>query len=286
MAPQTGPNAEQVDERFEGEGQHHGGEQGDEDGSGEVKEREEAEDRDDGRARPDVPQIRPRPPFLLRGLRRSSFSAVGSTAGASAASSFAARAASEDRSEAKSCSVSFAASCVHFTGFPMLGLASKAAPASPRLTTCRGEAILRGGWRHPSRTRSRSASGSARPTRTAWRTSPRSSTTSSAGWTSSSGPAGSPPTSRTGTGSGNFGFPVVATTCRYRAPVRFDDLLMLRTRVVRVEGSGATFGFSLFRTEAGKDILAAEGRITCRSIDASWSPIPLPAELKISLSAR
>jgi acyl-CoA thioester hydrolase len=84
----------------------------------------------------------------------------------------------------------------------------------------------------------------------------------------------------------NYGFPVVATACRYRAPVRFDDLLMLRTRVVRVEKSGATFGFSLFRTEAGKDILAAEGRISCRSIDASWTPVPLPAELNNILSAR
>ena len=84
----------------------------------------------------------------------------------------------------------------------------------------------------------------------------------------------------------NYGFPVVATSCRYRAPVRFDDLLMLRTRVVRTEKTGATFGFSLFRTETGKDILAAEGRISCRSIDASWTPIPLPAELKTILSAR
>lgn len=84
----------------------------------------------------------------------------------------------------------------------------------------------------------------------------------------------------------NFGFPVVATACRYRAPVRFDDLLILRTRVVRVEKSGATFGFSLFRTESGKDILAAEGRISCRSIDSSWTPIPLPAEIKTILSAR
>ena len=84
----------------------------------------------------------------------------------------------------------------------------------------------------------------------------------------------------------NFGFPVVASNCRYRAPVRFDDLLILRTRVVRVEKSGATFGFSLFRTEAGKDILAAEGRVSCRSIDASWKPIPLPAELRNILSPR
>jgi acyl-CoA thioester hydrolase len=81
-----------------------------------------------------------------------------------------------------------------------------------------------------------------------------------------------------------YGFPVVATQCRYRAPVRFDDLLILRTRVVRVEGNGASFGFSLFRTVKGKDILAAEGRISCRSIDASWKPIPLPAELRAVLS--
>jgi len=82
----------------------------------------------------------------------------------------------------------------------------------------------------------------------------------------------------------NFGFPVVATQCRYRAPVRFDDLLTLRTRVVRVDRNGATFGFSLFRTEAGKDILAAEGKVSCKSIDATWKAIPLPPGLKAVLS--
>ncbi|PJB30589.1 MAG: hypothetical protein CO109_14580 [Deltaproteobacteria bacterium CG_4_9_14_3_um_filter_65_9] len=81
----------------------------------------------------------------------------------------------------------------------------------------------------------------------------------------------------------NFGFPVVATQCRYRAPIRFDDLLTLRTRVVRVEENGATFGFSLFRPEAGKDILAAEGKVSCRAIDATWKTIPLPPELKAVL---
>ena len=82
----------------------------------------------------------------------------------------------------------------------------------------------------------------------------------------------------------NFGFPVVATRCRYRAPVRFDDLLTLRTRVARVERNGATFGFSLFRNEKGKDVLAAEGAVSCRAIDASWKTIPLPPELKAILS--
>ncbi|HEX9204558.1 MAG TPA: thioesterase family protein [Candidatus Deferrimicrobiaceae bacterium] len=83
----------------------------------------------------------------------------------------------------------------------------------------------------------------------------------------------------------NFGFPVVATRCRYRAPVRFDDLLTLRTRVARVERNGVTFGFSLFRNERGKDVLAAEGAVSCRSIDASWKTVPLPPELKAILTS-
>jgi acyl-CoA thioester hydrolase len=80
------------------------------------------------------------------------------------------------------------------------------------------------------------------------------------------------------------GFPIVATQCRYRSPVRFDDLLTLRTRVVRVEEKGAAFGFSLFRLVDGKDVLSAEGKISCRSIDASWKPIPLPKELRKALT--
>lgn len=82
----------------------------------------------------------------------------------------------------------------------------------------------------------------------------------------------------------NVGFPVIATQCRYRSPVRFDDPLTLRTRVVRVEEKGATFGFSLFRTVQGKDVLAAEGKISCRSIDASWKPIPIPKDLRKALT--
>jgi YbgC/YbaW family acyl-CoA thioester hydrolase len=81
-----------------------------------------------------------------------------------------------------------------------------------------------------------------------------------------------------------FGFPIVATQCRYRAPVRFDDPLTLRTRIVRLEEKGATFGFSLFRLVEGKDVLAAEGKISCRSIDASWKPIPIPKELRKALT--
>jgi len=84
----------------------------------------------------------------------------------------------------------------------------------------------------------------------------------------------------------NFGFPIVATQCRYRAPVRFDDPLTLRTRLVRVDEKGATFGFSLFRPVEGKDVLAAEGKISCRSIDASWKSVPIPKELRKALTGQ
>ncbi len=82
----------------------------------------------------------------------------------------------------------------------------------------------------------------------------------------------------------NFGVPVVASQCRYRSPVRFDDLLTLRTRVARVEEKGATFAFSLFRSVQGKDVLAAEGKISCRAIDAAWKSIPLPKDLRKALT--
>ena len=82
----------------------------------------------------------------------------------------------------------------------------------------------------------------------------------------------------------NHGFPVVATQCRYRSPVRFDDLLTLRTRIVRLEPKGATFGFTLFRQVEGKDVLAAGGKISCRSIDSSWKPVPIPKELRKALA--
>jgi acyl-CoA thioester hydrolase len=82
------------------------------------------------------------------------------------------------------------------------------------------------------------------------------------------------------------GFPVVATECRYRCPVRFDDLLMLRTRLVRLDDQGATFGFTLFRTLDGKDVTAAEGKLTCRSIDPDWKPAPLPVTVRKALSSR
>ena len=72
-----------------------------------------------------------------------------------------------------------------------------------------------------------------------------------------------------------FGFPVVAVRCRYRSPVRFDDLLTLSTRVSRLEAKGATFSFRLFRYTNGKDILAAEGTVSCR-VNVAGGPARAP----------
>ena len=92
------------------------------------------------------------------------------------------------------------------------------------------------------------------------------------------------PTSRTGTGSGTTGSPSWRPTAvtgpgPVRRPADAAD--------PRRSGSkkGRHLRLPLFRTEAGKDILAAEGRVSCRSIDASWKPI-LPAGIKNALSPR
>src|SRR3972149_10027838 len=77
----------------------------------------------------------------------------------------------------------------------------------------------------------------------------------------------------------NYGFPIVATQCRYRAPVRFDDPLTLRTRLVRVDEKGATFGFLLFRLAEGKDRLGAAGENSCRAIGAPSECIPVPKQI-------
>ena len=55
-------------------------------------------------------------------------------------------------------------------------------------------------------------------------------------------------------------------------------------KVLRVGERGGTCGFSLSRTVEGKAPLAAEGKISCRSIDASWKPTPIPKDLRKALT--
>src|SRR6202012_2411096 len=55
--------------------------------------------------------------------------------------------------------------------------------------------------------------------------------------------------------------PVVAATCRYRSPARYDDEIAIETRVTVLRGPVLKFGYRILRIEAGgEQLLARAGR--------------------------
>ena len=55
----------------------------------------------------------------------------------------------------------------------------------------------------------------------------------------------------------NCGIAVVEATCRYRSPARYDDEIIVRTRVTGVRGPVVKFAYQIFR--AANEALLAEG---------------------------
>jgi acyl-CoA thioester hydrolase len=67
---------------------------------------------------------------------------------------------------------------------------------------------------------------------------------------------------------------VVDARCRYKAPARYDDELMVRTKLRNVRGSIIHFGYELVRVEDG--ILLAEGETTHLVTNAQMKTTTLP----------
>jgi acyl-CoA thioester hydrolase len=84
--------------------------------------------------------------------------------------------------------------------------------------------------------------------------------------------------------------PVVEANCRYKSPARYDDELLLETRVLALRRSVIKFGYRLLRPEgelsastadAGgaaspRNTLLAEGETTHVTVDRSMRKVPLP----------
>jgi acyl-CoA thioester hydrolase len=68
--------------------------------------------------------------------------------------------------------------------------------------------------------------------------------------------------------------PVVDARCRYKAPARYDDEIIVRTRLKNVRESVLQFGYELVR--AGDGELLAEGETTHMIIDAKMKAAALP----------
>ncbi len=70
---------------------------------------------------------------------------------------------------------------------------------------------------------------------------------------------------------------VVKAECRYRRPARYDDLLRLQTRVVRVTRAKIEHEYHLHR---GGELLA-DGRVTLAVVDREGKLQPVPDELHV-----
>jgi acyl-CoA thioester hydrolase len=62
--------------------------------------------------------------------------------------------------------------------------------------------------------------------------------------------------------------------CRFKSPAMYDDLLIVRTRLVNVRGSVLHFGYQIVRVDDGK--LLAEGESIHLVVDSQFQRIHLP----------
>jgi acyl-CoA thioester hydrolase len=76
---------------------------------------------------------------------------------------------------------------------------------------------------------------------------------------------------------------VAEATCRYRAPVYYDQEVLVRTRLKKVRESVVVFRYDLVRV--GDDVLLAEGETTHIVIDAEMKIAPLPEKYLTALRA-
>ena len=68
--------------------------------------------------------------------------------------------------------------------------------------------------------------------------------------------------------------PVVEVRCRYKAPARYDDELIIRTHIGRLRSSLIQFQYEVLRADDG--LLLAEGESTHVSVNAAMQKTPFP----------
>jgi acyl-CoA thioester hydrolase len=81
--------------------------------------------------------------------------------------------------------------------------------------------------------------------------------------------------------------PVIEATCRYRAPARYDDQILIETRPALLRGPVLKFAYRILRkAEEGADpALLAEGETTHVVCDSQMNKKPLPAHYAAALRA-
>ena len=81
--------------------------------------------------------------------------------------------------------------------------------------------------------------------------------------------------------------PVVEATCRYRAPARYDDEILIETRPAMLRGSVLKFAYRILRrtVEGEEHKVLAEGETVHVVCDADLKKMPLPEQYAAALRA-
>ncbi|GGH14122.1 acyl-CoA thioesterase [Silvibacterium dinghuense] len=71
--------------------------------------------------------------------------------------------------------------------------------------------------------------------------------------------------------------PVVEASCRYRTPARYDDEVVIETRVKLLRGPIVKFGYRLLRIGAENEVILAEAETTHICVDRNMQKRNLPS---------
>jgi len=75
--------------------------------------------------------------------------------------------------------------------------------------------------------------------------------------------------------------PVVESYCRYRAPLRYDDLVRITAKLTGMSGTRVTFEYEVAKDGA----VTATGRTVHAFVNAEGSPVPVPDDIRKQLSS-
>jgi acyl-CoA thioester hydrolase len=79
--------------------------------------------------------------------------------------------------------------------------------------------------------------------------------------------------------------PVVEANCRYRAPARYDDHIVVETRVTALRSSVIKFAYRVLREEDGRHKLLAEAETVHVVVDRSMQKRALPEKYSAPIRA-
>jgi len=79
--------------------------------------------------------------------------------------------------------------------------------------------------------------------------------------------------------------PVVEANCRYRAPARYDDEVVIETSVIALRSSFVKFSYRILRSQSDGEQLLAEAETLHVSVDKSMRKRPLPEKHFLAIEA-